>query len=504
LIELNQIHYRYSDTPDEWVLRGVDLFLNRREYVFILGASGSGKSTLGYLFNGLIPHFFEGTLHGSVAVNGSDTRDLSVADLFPHVGLVLQNADAQLFNSTVENEISYGLESLGLPASEIDRQIRWVTEMLHIEDLLDRSPMALSGGEKRLVAIASMLCLNPPMLLLDEPYAHLDWEGTRRVRDALRQVHQSGKTVVVIEQRVGGFLQDGTRCIIVDQGTVIFDGSPGDARAVLVAERLVPNYPPKKARDPLGPEPALVARGLGYETGNGEILKEASLEIKQGETVAIVGRNGAGKTTLIKHFNGLLRPTRGTLSIMGEGIRGKAASRIASTVGISFQNPNDQFFKYRVRDELLVGLRILGEKHDEWLEEICGLFDLHGLLDRSPYRLSEGQKRRVALASILAMRPTVLVLDEPTAGQDARFLEALAGLLISLEQRGFTTLIVTHDLDFARATAERWIVLHDGRVVGDGLPEELVHDERLIRMGAMVEPEEEVVPGFFEVLRGER
>ncbi|UCH92692.1 MAG: ABC transporter ATP-binding protein, partial [Candidatus Aminicenantes bacterium] len=183
MIRLSDVHYRYPASG--WVLKGIDLSIDTGEYVFVCGASGSGKSTLGYLFNGLIPHFFGGTLEGSVEVAGADTKGQSVSALFSQVGLVLQNADAQLFNSTVEDEIAFGLESLGLPSSQIEENIRDISKTLQIEDLLNRSPMALSGGEKRLVTIACVLCLNPALLVLDEPYAHLDWEGVRRVREAL-------------------------------------------------------------------------------------------------------------------------------------------------------------------------------------------------------------------------------------------------------------------------------------------------------------------------------
>ena len=188
MIRLSNIRYRYPNTG--WVLKGIDLTIDDGEYVFVCGANGSGKSTLGYLFNGLIPNFFGGTLEGSVSVGRFNTREQRISDLFLQVGLVFQNADAQLFNSTVENEIAFGLESLGLSGREMDKRIREISETLHIENLLGRSPMSLSGGEKRLVAIAAVLCLNPSVLVLDEPYASLDWEGITRVRRVLRDIHR--------------------------------------------------------------------------------------------------------------------------------------------------------------------------------------------------------------------------------------------------------------------------------------------------------------------------
>ena len=206
------------------------------------GGSGSGKTTLAYLLNGLVPHFFEGTLEGSVIVEGRDTKGCTVSDMITSVGLVFQNAEAQLFNSTVEDEIAFGLESLGLTRREIEEAIEGTAAALHIQHLLGRSPSTLSGGEKRVVAIASVLSLHPPVLVLDEPLAHLDWESARKVREVLLDLHKSGTTVVVIEQRVGKVLGDATRCVVMDRGKIVFDGASGEALPILMEEHLIPHY----------------------------------------------------------------------------------------------------------------------------------------------------------------------------------------------------------------------------------------------------------------------
>lgn len=485
MIDLSHIRYRYEEGPGEWVLNGVDLSISEGEYVLLCGGSGSGKTTFGYLLNGLIPHFFEGTFEGTVTVQGRDTRDLTVSDMITSVGLVFQNAEAQLFNSTVENEIAFGLESLGLPAVEVAEAIERTASILHIQHLLDRSPAMLSGGEKRLAAIASVLGLNPPVLVLDEPLAHLDWESARKVRDVLVELHGRGTTVIVIEQRVDTIFRDVTRCAVMDRGKIVFDGAPGDALPALLDQRLIPRYP-LEPEQKNGEKPVLLrTKSLAREIEGRPVLNDISLQVNEGEIVAIVGKNGAGKTTLIKHFNGLLHSPQGEVSFMGKGIREIPPPEMAALVGISFQNPNDQFFKNTVKEELMVGLRLAGEESGEWMEELCTLFHLHELLEKSPYRLSEGQKKRVAVSSILAMRPKLLVLDEPTVGQDGRFLEILAGLLFSLRKKGVTIIMVTHDMEFALATAERWIVIHEGRVVGEGAPGLLVKDESLIELGAL-------------------
>ncbi len=486
---MNDIRYHYPGSG--WILDGIDLSIDGGEYTVVFGANGSGKSTLGYLLNGLIPHFFGGTLSGAVTVDGIDTKNTSVSELFCRVGLVIQNADAQLFNSTVENEIAFGLESLGLSAGEIIKRIRDISGALKIENLLDQSPATLSGGEKRLVSIASVLCLDPSVLLLDEPYSNLDWMGVRRVRNLLLQIHQSGKNVVVIEQKMGRFVQDSNRCLIIDRGKIRCQGPPDEVYGVLVDEHLIPQYPKRKQqRNSPGNDTILKIQNLSYRIDGKDILKNISVEFTRGQTVAIVGANGSGKTTLIKHFNRLLRPTEGKVILEGEDIHGKSPAQLASAVGICFQNPNDQFFKENVKEEILVGPRTIGRNDNSGFDEVCNVLALDGLLERSPYRLSEGEKKRVAVASILAMRPDILVLDEPTVGQDGRFRESIANVLGAFEDLGMTNIIVTHDLDFAETAADRWIVLHDGRVVADGTPPEVRNDAQVIQMGALGGAEE--------------
>lgn len=484
MISFADIFYRYPGREQGWDLEGITLEVREGEFILICGASGSGKSTLSYLFNGLIPHFFGGTLQGAARVDGVDTRETSVARLLPRVGMVLQNTDAHLFSSTVEDELAFGLESMGMTPSRIETQIRRTAEILRIEDLLHRSPLALSGGEKRLAAIGSVLCMDPPLLLLDEPFAHLDWAGVRRVRDVLADLHRRGKTIVVIEHRVSGLLSLASRCIFMEKGKAVYDCRPSEAERFMKERHLLPRYPERPPGEAAAKRPVISVENLSHDREGRRVLEGVSFQVAEGEAVAIVGRNGSGKTTLIRHFNGLRRPAEGRVSVMGSSLQGKSPREIASRVGISFQNPNDQFFKATVREELAAGLKGSGKGLEE-LPELCDLFGLGGLLDRPPYRLSEGEKRRVAIASTAVMNPRILVIDEPTVGQDGRFLEVLAGLLASLRDRGHTVVIVTHDLEFALAASNRWIVLHEGRVAADGRPEDLMRDEELIAMGAI-------------------
>ena len=307
----------------------------------------------------------------------------------------------------------------------------------------------------------------------------------QKVREVLADLHRQGTTLVVIEQRIHGLLKDATRCMVMDRGETVFNGPADEALPTLLETHLIPRYPGISKTGNGEKRILFEARSLSREIGGRSILRDASLQVNEGEIVAVVGKNGAGKTTLVKHFNGLYRSRQGAVTFMGKGIRGISPREMAMRIGISFQNPNDQFFKTTVKEELTAGMRIAKKESEEWMEELITLFHLHELLGKSPYRLSEGQKKRVAVASILAMGPKLLVLDEPTVGQDGRFLEVLAGELCSLREKGVTIVMVTHDMEFALATAERWIVVHEGRIVGDGPPGEVLNDETLIQMGAL-------------------
>ena len=472
--------YRYPS--GETVLDGIDLEVSAGEYVLLCGANGSGKSTLAYALNGLVPHHFGGTLEGSVRVAGLDAALTRPSELFAHAGLVLQNTDAGLFNATVEDELAFGPESLGLSPEEISVRIRNAAAQLEIAHLLPRAPSELSGGERRLVSIASVLSGMPPLMILDEPFANLDWVGAENLRGVLSRIHRRGTTVMIVEQILGGFAPDVSRCVMLENGRVAVDGPMEHLRPRLVASRLIPRYRPPPDPVSVGP-PLIRVDGLKAERGGREILRGVSFDIRQGETAALVGRNGSGKTTLVKHLNGLLKPAAGTVTCRGRGVCGPPP-RVASVIGLSFQNPNDQFFTATVGEELLAGPRAIGRPRSTRFDRMLDLFRLEGFLDRSPYRLSEGEKKRVAICSVLAMEPEILVLDEPTAGQDGRFRETLAEALNTLAEAGLTTLVVTHDLEFAAAVAPRWILLEDGVAALDGRPADVAAAAGLRRPAA--------------------
>ncbi|AOY58702.1 MULTISPECIES: ABC transporter ATP-binding protein [Desulfococcus] len=480
------LRYAYGkETP--WILKDVDLEIPPGEHLLVAGASGSGKSTLARTLNGLIPHFYGGRLEGEVRVGGESTRDRTVADLFDQVGMVFQNPEAQLFNRTVRREIAFGLESLGLPRREMLRRIDGIAAETGIGHLLSRAPHQLSGGEQQMVCISAVAALKPKMIVLDEPFANLDGENVARIRKTLVRLGEKGTGVMVCEHRLGYAGYDAARMVVLADGRKVLDGP---AKAVLSRDlgvygleaptcgqasglgasgyEIRPEAPGRGAAGDR--QPIIELDGVSFERGGRRIIDNVSLSIDRGECVAIVGPNGAGKTTLLKLFNGLFRPVSGRVLLNGKDIRKEKVSRLARHVGMAFQNPSGQFFKLTVWDEITVAAKTLNRYDPEWIDTLIRLFRLGDLVTRPPYRLSSGEKKRTAFAAALSARPDILILDEPTSGQDRHFKNALSGFLAELQEQGQTVVLVTHDLGFAETCAPRWLYLDGGRIIAQGAP----------------------------------
>lgn len=497
-------------------LEDLDLTVRPGESVLVAGASGSGKSTFCRTCIGLIPHFHHGKLIGKVIVDGLDTVQFPVHELFRHAGLVFQNPDAQLFNQTVEAELVYGLESLGIDPSEIEKRLAWASDLAELDSLMNRSPYALSGGEKQRVALGAILTLRPRLLLLDEPFTHLDPEATERLRRILRSVKSEGITTLVIEHRLHEILQDVDRIVVFHRGRRVAEGPPhqvlsgdishyglnlpplmklfrdlgvkksvfdvSEAIEELRAQNLLGRFYDHLTRESIRPpkfdrastQPVVVVEDLWSNLNGHSILSGIDLTLRKGDCTALLGRNGAGKTTLIKHLNGLLKPEQGSVRVFGSDTRKRAVSELSRKVSLVWQNPNDQLFRATVREEVLTGPKIFNAYDARWCEELFNRFGLLPLLDRSPFALSEGQKKRVSFAAALSVKPDLIVLDEPTAGQDEPSRHQLTTLLNRLQEEGQTILFVTHDLEFAAEHANRWIILSEGKVIADGPPDEVM------------------------------
>jgi energy-coupling factor transport system ATP-binding protein len=435
-----------------------------------------------------------------------------VGNLFEHVGMVFQNPEAQLFNRTVKREIAFGLESLGLPCVEIETRIEKISKMVNISDLLHRNPHEISGGEQQLVSIAAIMALEPKLIVLDEPYANLDPVNVRRIRDLLKKVHRQGVGVVVSEHRLRYTVADVQRMVVLHQGKLVLEGPPAkvltrdvepfglelplsvragrrlnlqqlpldveELKSTISSNRLLPDLKPVPLEPPSEKaETVLEVEGVSFAADGDFILNNISFTLRQGECLAVVGANGAGKTTLLKNLNGLYRPSRGRVLVKGQDTSRLKVSQLARHVGIAFQNPNSQFFKMSVWDEIKVGAQVLGCYDEEWLKELTQLFRLEPLLDRSPYRLSGGEKKRVAFAAALAAKPSILALDEPTAGQDGYFRRSLGDFMSKLRSQGLAVLIITHDLTFAEQHAHHWLLMSKGQVVAMGPPRQVMADK---------------------------
>jgi energy-coupling factor transporter ATP-binding protein EcfA2 len=511
-LQFEKVSYRYPGT-DAWAIHDLDLTIKPDESVLVAGASGSGKSTLCRASIGLVPHFHQGQLMGRVILEGLDTRQHLVYQLFRHAGLVFQNPDAQLFNYSVEAELAYGLESLGLSPFDIEERLAWVEKLLGLESLIKRSPHTLSGGEKQRVALAAILALRPRILLLDEPFTHLDPEGAEQLRTTLRLIRSEGITLIIIEHRLHEIITDVDRLIVLHQGERKIDGSPhavlsGDistyglnlpplvrlfralgwgktpftiqeALREIDANHLSPQVLLNLREEnsivvgspPSALGPVVEAEDLWFHYKDYAILRGVHLRLDHGECVALIGRNGAGKTTLAKHLNGLLKPDRGSLKVLGQDTRRTSVSKLARHVGFAWQNPNDQLFRTTVREEVLTGPRVLQAYDPAWCNRLFERLGLGPLLDRSPFSLSEGQKKRVSFAAALAPQPGLIIFDEPTAGQDDPFRRELADLIHELQRERRTVVLITHDLEFAAKHASRWLILAEGKIIADGSPD---------------------------------
>lgn len=514
-IVVQKLTYQYRQASHP-VLKNIDLEIGRNDYLLITGRSGSGKSTLCRTFNGLIPHFYGGLITGDVWVAGKKVSQTAVAELFDQVGMAFQNPDAQLFCRSVEQEVAFGLESLGLRRRTIEERLHAALIQSGIEDLRFRDPQTLSGGEKHLVLIASLLALRPKVIVLDEPFADLDPANVVRVRQLLRELHAGGCGIVLCEHRLSRAAPDATRLVVIHEGRIAVDGEPHDVLAhadtewglelplvvrVGAALGLEPPLPSIGDLSALPSQPGLIDRmepplpgtiphpkrpaavevdGLCFRPGGKAVLTDIRFVLYPGECIAVVGSNGAGKTTLLRHLIGLQRPTSGRIRIDGRESGGTPTNELARKIGLAFQNPDNQFFRLTVDQEIRVGPETLGKVDNAWIKELTDLFQLKPYGSQAPYRLSGGEKKRVAFASALASRPAVLALDEPTAGQDFKFRRDLRAFLRQMQATGQAIVIVTHDLTFAERTASRWLLMAGGHLLADDAPGRIMADPVLM------------------------
>lgn len=497
VIENLTFRYRSRSEP---AIRNINLSVQSGQVVLIAGASGCGKTTLIRCINGLIPRSYKGELTGSIRIFGQDTRGLSLARISQMVGTVLQDPERQILGSRVINEVAFGLENLGLPREEILQRAHEALERLKIAHLRDRETFNLSGGEKQKVALAGVLAMRPGILLLDEPLASLDPASAQDALSMIRQLADEGMTIILIEHRVEDVLTiHPERVLYMSDGEIKFDGTAEqlvdyvDFREIKLPARMVldlaarttppatPQWLPSGREGPREPLVEFQDVHFGYETET-EVLHGINLAIYRGDVIAVLGPNGAGKTTLVKHAIGLLKPKRGRVLIRGRDTRQMSVAEIASTLGYVFQSPSHMLFAPTVYEELAFGPKNLNHDPETIRKEVMEaiqIVNLAGYEQTPPLSMSFGQQKRVSIAAILSMRSRILVMDEPTAGQDYKnyinFMDSI------LQMPGFEAILfITHDIDVAIRYANRVLLVSNGQVVADGAPEEVLSDlERL-------------------------
>lgn len=515
-LNIVNLRFRYQKAVDD-ALRKVDLNCPAGSFTAIMGPTGAGKSTLLMTLNGVIPQVKEGLLSGQILLDGTDLADFRVQTITEFVGLVLQDPESQILGRTVAEDVAFGPRNHLIPRAEILRRIETALAQVGLSGFEQRHPEWLSGGQLQRVAIAGILAMHPQVLCLDEATSELDPEGRAEVYAVADALRAAGCTIIAAEHASADIVQRADQLVVLDDGAVTWQGRPADffrdpelvataklkpvptaglgaalAAAGLItkeqipltvddAEHLIralagqrhlPAPEPPHTDPPASTAPAMELRAVHHGfTADQQTLTGIDLTIGRGEFVAMVGRNGAGKTTLVRHFNGSLHPTGGQVLVNGRDIAALEPWQLAAEVGHVFQNPDHQIFNPTVADEVGYGLKQAGLTSAETEQRVGEVLEMTGLSavrDDHPFVLGKGERQRLAMASILALRPGILVIDEPTTGQDWAGIQSMLGLVAEQHAAGATIIMITHDMDLVAQYANRVIVLAEGRVLADG------------------------------------
>lgn len=512
MIELKDFSFQYK-AQSEPTLKNLNLTIYKGEKVLIVGPSGSGKSTIGQCLNGIIPNIYKGTSSGQFLIQGKEAFDLSIYEKSHLVSTVLQDTDGQFIGLSVAEDLAFALENDMVDLGTMKERVQSWAERLDLMKLLDHRPQDLSGGQKQRVSLAGVLIDESPILLFDEPLANLDPKSGQDIIDLIDQIHEEqGTTTIIIEHRLEDVLyRPVDRVILINQGQVLFNGRPDELlRTTLLAENGIREPLYLTTLRQLGqdidqlehldrledieltgvnrsiPEATFTKTGEAEELlkleqisfayqENHPILKNISLSIPKGQRLAIVGKNGAGKSTLAKAICGFIT-TEGQYTSRGEDIKQESVKERAERVGYVLQNPNQMISTNMIFDEVALGLRLRGVAEEDIKERVyqalktCGLYEFR----KWPISaLSYGQKKRVTIASILVLGPEILVLDEPTAGQDQRNYTDIMEFLDALQEKGHTIVMITHDMQLMLDYSDRALVVSDGQILADLSPAEL-------------------------------
>lgn len=505
---VDNLTFKYRTRP-ELALENVSLELKQGELLLIAGSSGCGKTTLARCINGLIPRSYRGDRTGKVLLHGREVSDMPIPEMAQVVGTLLQDPERQIVASNVFNEIAFGPENLGLPRNEILTRVDQAMKRLNLEYLLKRETFNLSGGEKQKVALAGVLTMNPSILLLDEPLASLDPASAHEALGVFRGLADEGKTVVLVEHRVEDAIEaKPDRLLYMEDGRIKYLGpirdlpkeidhtrvklpAPWVVQRVKALNQVVAAPPKPKVEERSEPLVVFEDVSFQYDSEYPLILKDVNLKIYPGDLVAVLGPNGAGKSTLVKHAIGLLKPTKGRVLVEGEDTRKLSVAQIARVLGYVFQSPTHMLYAPTVREELEFGPKNLNfdpAAIPGYIAESISTVNLQGFDEYPPLGLSFGQQKRTTIAAVLAMRSKILIMDEPTAGQDfanyTHFMDTLCavsdGAQSILSANFAATLFITHDIDLAVTYANRVLLFGDKHIVADGKPQDVLKDEDML------------------------
>ena len=518
-ISFNQFTFQY-DAQAEAMLKDISFDIAKGEKVLILGPSGSGKSTLAQCLNGIIPNIHKGQAQGQVRIDGQDIFKQSIYDKSQLVSTVLQDPDGQFIGLTVAEDLAFALENDCADQSEMKDKVALWAERLDLTSLLNHRPQDLSGGQKQRVSLAGVLIDESPILLFDEPLANLDPKSGQETIDLIDKIHKEvGATTIIIEHRLEDVLyRPVDRILLVNEGELIFNGSPDellsstlllengireplyvtvlrqlgfDTRsaqnlsqldALDLSDLALPDRVLKDKRDSSS-DSILKVEGLSVSYGdNPTIIEDLSFSLKKGERLAIVGKNGAGKSTLAKALCGFV-PSQGKLIFKGRDISQDSIAERSERIGFVLQNPNQMISQTMIFDEVALGLRLRGIEEAEVEERVhevlktCGLYSFR----KWPISaLSFGQKKRVTIASILVLKPEIIILDEPTAGQDYKTYTDIMNFLDSLQKQGHTIVMITHDMQLMLEYSDRCLVVVEGEIIADDKPVTILNQKDLL------------------------
>ena len=504
---IENLSFRYRDRQ-ETAIRDISFEAKAGEVLLIAGASGCGKTTLIRCINGLVPRSYKGEVTGTVKVFGEDTSKWKLSQISQKIGTVLQDPERQILGTKVLNEVAFGLENLNISREDILERVDEALKFLKIFHLRERETFTLSGGEKQKVALAGVLAMRPSILLLDEPLASLDPASAQDALDTARFLADQGMTILMVEHRVEDVLRiKPERVMFMSEGDVRYLGNlSGLSKVVnyrevkLSAEDIVERAKQDEAPAEINILPGAAGKGaeeealvkfenvaFGYES-DVEVLHGINLDIKRGDVIAVLGPNGAGKTTFVKHAIGLLKPKSGRVLVNGRDTKNASVAQIANTLGYVFQSPSHMLFAPTVREELSFGPKNLKHSKEQIEQEVKEALRIVNLSDKEqdpPLALSFGQQKRVSIAAILAMQSRILVMDEPTAGQDYQNYMSFMDSILQLPSFE-AVLFITHDVDLAVIYANRVLIVNDGRLIADGKPQDVLRDFDRLKANRLV------------------